>query len=57
MEKEIGELYENNRELYEKKAKTYTLKYAMTDYFIFDNQSLRLLKQLSEEDEQTEIQT
>jgi len=57
MEKEIGELYEKNRELYEKKAKTYTLKYAMTDYFIFDNQSLRLLKQLSEDDEQSLIQT
>jgi ubiquitin-protein ligase len=38
MENEIGHLYKTNRELYEKKAKLYTLKYAMSDFLIFDNQ-------------------
>ena len=48
MEKEIGDLYDSNRELYEKNAKTYTLKYAMTDFIMFDNQSLKLFNQMNE---------
>jgi hypothetical protein len=48
MEKEIGDLYNSNRELYEKNAKTYTLKYAMTDFIIFDHQSLKLFNQMNE---------
>ena len=47
MEKEIGELYNTNRELYEKNAKTFTLKYAMTDFLMFDEHSIRLLNQFN----------
>jgi ubiquitin-conjugating enzyme E2 D/E len=47
MEKEIGHLYDTDRDLYETNAKSCTLKYAMSDYLIFDNQSLVLLNQFS----------
>ena len=54
MEKEIGDLYNSNRDLYDKNAKTCTLKYAMTDFVIFDNQSLKLLDQLTFTDGQND---
>ena len=48
MEKDIGDLYNTNRELYEMRAKTYTLKYAMTDYLVFNSQtSINLLNQFA----------
>ena len=50
MEKDIGDLYNSNRDMYEKRAKTYTLKYAMTDYLIFNDQtSVNLLNQFAAE--------
>lgn len=46
MERDIGELYRTNRELFEKYARVCTWKYAMNDYLIFkDNENL--LKNLS----------
>ena len=36
MEEEIGELYNTNIVMYEKKAKFYTWKYAMNDYIEFN---------------------
>lgn len=37
MENEIGDLYRTNRDLYERNAKLYTRKYAMTDFILFEN--------------------
>jgi ubiquitin-protein ligase len=36
MENDIGDLYNSNRILYEKRAKFYTWKYAMNDYIEFN---------------------
>ena len=36
MEQEIGRLYKTNREQYERNARIYTWKYAMTDYISFN---------------------
>lgn len=37
MEKQIGRLYTQNRESYERRARYYTWKYAMSDYVQFDD--------------------
>ena len=37
MENEIGDLYRTNRDLYERNAKMYTRKYAMTDFILFES--------------------
>lgn len=38
MEQEIGQLYRQNRDLYESNAKIYTWKYAISDFANFSNQ-------------------
>jgi len=52
MEQEIGRLYKSNRELYEKNARIYTWKYAMTDYMNFNETDSNLYQILSLEDNQ-----
>lgn len=44
MEKDIGHIYKTNRELYEKYAKIYTWKYAMTDYVLISNDQFDLIE-------------
>lgn len=37
MEDEIGRVYNTNREMYERNARFFTWKYAMSDYVQFDD--------------------
>ena len=37
MERDIGELYRKNRDLFDKNARLFTWKYAMNDYLFFSN--------------------
>jgi ubiquitin-protein ligase len=46
MEQEIGRLYKTNREQYERNARIYTWKYAMTDYISFNQIDSNLFEYL-----------
>lgn len=47
MENDIGHIYRTNRDLYERTARQYTWKYAMSDYVLFDCTQNELIASLS----------